>query len=123
MTADTMSERWGTVLDAVAYSPVRQQVRPQGLPSKITPELQATVKKLAKRVPDIAAMFGPPAGATPPKARPAPVPPPPPKPAPVAAPTPEAPAEAAAVTAPEDTAAAVTAPEDTAPEATAGEEE
>ena len=119
MTADTMSERWGTVLDAVAYSPVRQQVRPQGLPSKVTPELQATVKKLAKRVPDIAAMFGPPAGATPPKARPAPVPPPPPKPAPVAAPaTPEAPAEAAAVTAPKDTA-----PEAAAPEATATEEE
>ena len=63
MTADTMPERWGTVLDAVAYSPVRQQVTPQALPAKITPELQTTVKKLSKRVPHIAALFAPPAPA------------------------------------------------------------
>ena len=57
MTSDTMPERWGTVLDAVAFSPVRAQVRPQGLPANVTDELRATVKKLSKRVPDIAAMF------------------------------------------------------------------
>lgn len=79
MTADTMPERWGTVLDAVAYSPVRQQVTPQALPTKVTPELTATVKKLGKRVPHIASLFAPakPAAA----AKPAPVPAPPPKPA------------------------------------------
>jgi hypothetical protein len=57
MTAETAPERWGTVLDAVAYSPVRQQVQPQGLPAKVTDELRATVRKLSKRVPHIAAMF------------------------------------------------------------------
>lgn len=78
MTADTMPERWGTVLDAVAYSPVRQQVTPHAVPNKTTPELTATVKKLGKRVPHIAAMFAPtaaPAAEAP--AKPAPIPPPP----------------------------------------------
>ena len=74
MAADTMAERWGTVLDAVAYSPVRQQVNPAGLPQKVTPQLEATVKKLSKRIPHIAAMFAPPAAA--PAAAPQ-VPPPP----------------------------------------------
>lgn len=97
MAADTMPERWGTVLDAVAYSPVRQQVKPHALPSKMTDELTATVKKLGKRVPHIAAMFAPAkpaAPSVPPK--PAPIPPPPAAPAAAEAPqeapaTPEAP--------------------------------
>ncbi len=84
MTADTMPERWGTVLDAVAYSPVRQQVTPVALPAKVTPELQTTVKKLSKRVPHIAALFAPPAAAP----APAPIP------APPTAPAAPAPAEA-----------------------------
>lgn len=81
MTADTAPERWGTVLDAVAYSPVRQQVQPQALPAKVTDELRATVRKLSKRVPHIAAMFDAPAPAA---AAPAPAP---------AAPTPPAAAD------------------------------
>ena len=84
MDADTMAERWGTVLDAVAYSPVRQQVNPVALPKKVTPQLQATVKKLSKRIPHIAALFSP----TQPPAAPAgkpPVPPPPPAAAPAPA--------------------------------------
>ncbi len=128
MAADTMPERWGTVLDAVAYSPVRQQVKPHALPSKMTDELTATVKKLGKRVPHIAAMFAPakpPSAATPPiPPKPAPIPPPPAAPsastststAEVAAPTeaavaPEATPEAAgpteAAVAPEATPEAV----------------
>lgn len=78
MAADTMPERWGTVLDAVAYSPVRQQVKPVGIPSKVTDELAATARKLGKRVPHIAALFAPAASApipAPPKA--AAIPPPP----------------------------------------------
>ena len=82
MTADTMPERWGTVLDAVAYSPVRQQVNPQALPTKVTPELQTTVKKLSKRVPHIAALFAPAAPAAPATSAPAPIPAPPSAPAP-----------------------------------------
>ncbi len=57
MTADTAPERWGTVLDAVAFSPVRQQVIPEALPSKVTDELRATVRKLSKRVPHIVSLF------------------------------------------------------------------
>lgn len=59
MTAETSPERWATVLDAVAYSPVRQQVRPQGIPGTVTDELAKTVKKLASRVPEIASLFEP----------------------------------------------------------------
>ncbi len=77
MAADTMPERWATVLDAVAFSPVRQQVTPAALPTKVTPQLEATVRKLSKRVPHIAAMFAP---ATPAPAQSRPVPPPPAKP-------------------------------------------
>ncbi|MGI9606180.1 MAG: hypothetical protein ACR2P0_08580 [Acidimicrobiales bacterium] len=79
MTADTMPERWGTVLDAVAFSPVRAQVRPQALPTKVSDELRATVKKLSKRVPDIAALFAPKSTQAPPPAA-APIPPPTPVP-------------------------------------------
>ncbi len=57
MTSETSPERWATVVDAVAFSPVRSQVVPQGLPSKVNDELRATIKKLSKRVPDIAALF------------------------------------------------------------------
>lgn len=96
MTSETQPERWGTVLDAVAYSPVRQQVTPQGIPAKVTPELEATVKKFAKRVPHIAALFGTAPAPAPAARKP---PPPPPPPAAVAtepAPAPEAPAEQSA---------------------------
>jgi len=88
MTADTMPERWGTVLDAVAYSPVRQLVTPQALPSKTSDELNKTVKKLSKRVPHIAALFAPAAPAAP--AAPIPAPPPAPAAAEPASPEPAA---------------------------------
>ena len=84
MTADTAPDRWGTVLDAVAYSPVRQQVKPAALPGNVNDELRATVKKLAKRVPHIASLFETPKA---PAAKPPPPPPPPPT-----APAPTAPA-------------------------------
>ena len=73
MTADTSPERWATVLDAVAFSPVRQHVRPQGVPTSTNDELSKTVKKLGSRVPDIAALFEP---------APSPAKPPPPAPEP-----------------------------------------
>jgi hypothetical protein len=109
MTADTAPERWGTVLDAVAYSPVRQQVNPQALPSKVSDELRSTVRKLSKRVPHIAALFkeAPAASAPPAPAQEAP-----------AADTAAAPAEhatapAEATTAPEAAPAAADAPQET----------
>ena len=86
MTADTTPDRWGTVLDAVAYSPVRQQVTPESIPKNVTDELKKTAKKLSKRVPHIASLFAP----APAPAKPAPIPAPP-KPA-EPAPTSQAPA-------------------------------
>jgi hypothetical protein len=55
---DVTPERWATVLDAVAYSPVRAQVTPASYPESPSDEVLATVRKLAGRVPHIAAHFG-----------------------------------------------------------------
>jgi hypothetical protein len=57
LTEDTGPERWATVLDALAYSPVRRRVIPQSLPAKLAPELKATIARLASRLPDIAHIF------------------------------------------------------------------
>ena len=58
LSDDTGPQRWGTVLDAVAFSPVRQNVIPAGIPSRPNDELLETVKKLSTRVPTIAGLFG-----------------------------------------------------------------
>lgn len=58
LTSDISQDRWATVLDAVAYSPVRSAVKPEGRPEKVGDELMGVVKKLASRVPEIAADFG-----------------------------------------------------------------
>jgi hypothetical protein len=99
LTAETGSDRYATVLDALAYSPVRTQVKPLGIPAEPTPELLAAVKKAASRLPAIAALFGIEATAAPKAGKPRPkVKPPrpdlPPAAAPVAAePTVNAPVE------------------------------
>jgi hypothetical protein len=105
LTPETGSDRYATVLDALAYSPVRGQVTPQGIPTEPTDELLAAVRKLASRIPTIAALFGIEAPAAPGRSgrgRPrgkgkpgrgaqsgsgAPIPPPPPLPAAPAAPS------------------------------------
>ena len=51
-------DRWGVVLEAVAFSPVRLAVRPVSLPETPSDELIAAVRKLASRMPQIAAAFG-----------------------------------------------------------------
>ena len=58
LTAETGQDRFATVLDALAFSPVRTQVTPVGIPAEPTPELLAAVKKVAARLPQIAALFG-----------------------------------------------------------------
>jgi hypothetical protein len=58
LTAETGQDRFATVLDALAFSPVRTQVTPVGIPAEPTPELVAAVKKVAARLPQIAALFG-----------------------------------------------------------------
>ena len=72
-------QRWATVVDSVAVSPVRTQVTPAGIPERPTDDLLAAIRKLADRVPQIAALFGIQSEpATQSRLRP---PPPPPKPA------------------------------------------
>jgi hypothetical protein len=57
LTDETGPERWATVLDALAYSPVRRRVIPQSLPAKLSPDLRATIGRLASRLPEIAHIF------------------------------------------------------------------
>jgi hypothetical protein len=81
LTADTAPDRYATVIDALAYSPVRTVVVPQGVPAEPDEALLAAVRKLASRLPQIATAFGvestasKPRGAKP-SARPIPAPPP-----------------------------------------------
>ena len=58
LAADTPPKRWITVLGAVAFSPVRRTVQPQGIPEKPDQELLTEVTKLSERIPHIAALFG-----------------------------------------------------------------
>jgi hypothetical protein len=69
LTADTGTDRYATVLDALAYSPVRGQVTPEGIPAEPGDELLAAVKKLASRLPKIATLFGIEAPSAPAKGR------------------------------------------------------
>lgn len=58
MTAEIAPDRWATLLDAVAYSPVRREVTPAGVPAEPGDELLAAVRKHAGRAPAIATLFG-----------------------------------------------------------------
>src|ERR687897_2607014 len=57
LTEETGQERWATVLEALAFSPVRRRVVPQSLPTKLSPELRATVARLGSQLPEIAHIF------------------------------------------------------------------
>lgn len=123
LTSEVTQDRWATVLDAVAFSPVKGQVVPEGLPANPNDQLLAAVRKHASKVPAIASAFGVEAPA-PRKRGGRRTPPPPPKPAtaPPAQPAEEPTAPAAeATTAPAaDPAPAPPAP-DATPPAPAGE--
>lgn len=58
LTSETTQDRWATVLDAVAFSPVRSQVVPVSWPAEPNEELLGVLKRLAGRVPHIAERFG-----------------------------------------------------------------
>jgi len=58
LTAETAPDRYATVLDALAYAPVRSQVTPLGIPAEPGEALISAVTKLASRIPAIAALFG-----------------------------------------------------------------
>ena len=58
LTPVETSERWIAVLEAAAFSPIHLLITPMGLPTKISDDLAATVKRLAPAIPQVAAMFG-----------------------------------------------------------------
>jgi hypothetical protein len=58
LTAEISVQRWGTVLEAVAFSPVRQRVAATSIPDSPPAELKSAVQKLADRIPVIASQFG-----------------------------------------------------------------
>lgn len=58
LAAEDPQDRWVTVLEAVAFSPVRATVKPAAVPANPSEALLATVKRLAPLVPHIASMFG-----------------------------------------------------------------
>ena len=123
LTPDTLQDRYATVLDALAFSPVRNQVQPVGIPAEPGEALLAAVKKAAGRLPAIAALFGV-AAAPPAKGPRRTTPPPPPRPpAAPAAPSPGPPTSAPAVeTAPVEAAPVEAAPVETAAVETAAVE-
>ena len=90
LDSNTNQQRWSTVVDSVALSPVRTQVVPVGIPDKPSDDLLTTMRRLADRVPQIAGLFGVEPQAPRPRTRR----PPPPPPAPAADKQAEKPADA-----------------------------
>jgi hypothetical protein len=91
LNPEVAPDRWATILDAVAASPVRRQVKPAGLPAEPGEHLLQAAKQASGLVPALAPMLGldmpPPPTRRPPGKRPVP---PPPPPAPTASVPPEA---------------------------------
>jgi hypothetical protein len=58
LTSGTNQELWAAAVDALAYSPVRQQVVPAGRPENPTEDLLEAVRRVADRVPKVAELFG-----------------------------------------------------------------
>ncbi|HYI60755.1 MAG TPA: hypothetical protein VEW93_03005 [Acidimicrobiales bacterium] len=96
LTSDTLTERWATVLDALALSPVHAKVAPASVPEAPSDELKAVVAAAGAHAPLVAQALGvepaPAKGRRPGRRGPVkggpgsggarPVPPPPPAPAP-----------------------------------------
>ncbi|HMK97067.1 MAG TPA: hypothetical protein VK425_05925, partial [Acidimicrobiales bacterium] len=66
-------DRWLALLEAVAESPVRRTVKPEGLPSAATPELLQAARQQCGRVPALAPLLGLSVPPPPGPARPVPV--------------------------------------------------
>jgi len=58
LTPLSSSDRWVVVLEALAFAPIHNEVVPTAVPAKVSPELTATVTRLAPAIPRIAALFG-----------------------------------------------------------------
>jgi len=57
-TPEIATQRWVTLLDALAHAPVRARVSPDEIPAEPDEELLAAVRKVADRLPELAARFG-----------------------------------------------------------------
>lgn len=57
LTSDAAPERWVAVLDALAFAPVRDKAIPASLPKELHADVQATIARLATRIPKIAHIF------------------------------------------------------------------
>ncbi len=57
LTSDAAPERWVAVLDALAFAPVRDKVIPASLPNELHADVQATIARVATRIPKIAHIF------------------------------------------------------------------
>ena len=58
MTPDAPAERWITLLEAAAFSPVHAKVLPPVLPPVVSDELLKTVVRLGPLMPQLAVLFG-----------------------------------------------------------------
>ena len=57
LNSETTAYRWSIVAEAVAFSPVREKVIPEGLPTEISEELNKSIKKHGERIPQISKLF------------------------------------------------------------------
>jgi hypothetical protein len=57
LTSETGPQRWATILDALAFSPIRRRVVPVSLPDKLNAELRQTIARLGSRLPEISHIF------------------------------------------------------------------
>ena len=58
MNSETPADRWASVLDALAFSPIRNAVKPEFYPTSTDQQFLDVVRSVADRVPDIAAHYG-----------------------------------------------------------------
>ena len=58
LTTETAPDRWIALLEALAFPPIRAQVKLTTMPQQPSEALLATVKRLAPLLPQIAALFG-----------------------------------------------------------------
>jgi len=58
IAADTFTDRWDTVLDALSFSPVRAAVRATSIPETVSDELKKIIEAFSDRLPQIAEQFG-----------------------------------------------------------------
>ncbi|MEY3656430.1 MAG: hypothetical protein RL114_788 [Actinomycetota bacterium] len=58
MTVDAPSERWITLLEAAAFSPVHGKVLPPAVPTVVSEDLLKTITRLGPLMPQLAALFG-----------------------------------------------------------------